>query len=77
MSFLLLKRCLANLGVGENTDDGAVLLDTLQLAGNGLAGFLCVLLGVLRECLLLRFVPILVEAPLDFVAEMLGPDGGE
>ena len=77
MSFLLLKWCLANLGMGENTDDGAVLLDTLQLAGDGLAGLLCVLLGIFRECLLLRLIPVLVEASLDFVAEMLGPDGGE
>ena len=77
MSFLLLKWCLANLSVGEDTDDSAVLLDTLQLAGDGLAGLLSVLLGIFRECLFLRFVPILVKAPLDFVAEMLSPDGGE
>ena len=77
MSFLLLKWSLANLGVGEDTDDSAVLLDTLQLAGDGLAGLLCVLLGIFREGLLLRLVPILVEASLDFVAQMLGPNGSE
>ena len=77
MSLLLLKRCLADLGVGEDTDDGAVLLDTFQLAGDGLAGLLCVLLGIFRECLLLRFVPVLVEASLDFVAQMFCPDSGE
>lgn len=34
-------------------------------------------LGILCECLLLRAVPILVETSLQFVGEMLGPDGGE
>jgi len=35
MSLLLLKRSEADLGVGENTDDGAVLLDALELTGDG------------------------------------------
>ena len=35
VSLLLLERSLADLGVGEDTDDGAVLLDTLELAGDG------------------------------------------
>lgn len=35
------------------------------------------LLGVLCEGLLLRAIPILVEATLQFVRQMLGPDGGE
>ena len=34
VSLLLLERGLADLGVGENTDNGAVLLDTLELAGD-------------------------------------------
>lgn len=32
VGLLLLKRGLADLGVGENTDNGAVLLDALELA---------------------------------------------
>lgn len=74
---LLLERGLADLSVGENTDDGAVLLDALELAGDGGAAALGVLLGVLGEGLLLALVPVLVESALDFVAQVFGPDGGE
>lgn len=77
MGLLLLERCLADLRVGEDTDDCAVLLDSLKLAGDGRAAGLRVLLGVLGECLLLALVPVLVESTLDLVAKMLGPDGGE
>jgi hypothetical protein len=77
VGLLLLEGSLADLGVGEDADDGAVLLDTLELAGDGSAAVLRVLLGVLGEGLLLGLVPVLVEAALDLVAEMLGPDGGE
>jgi hypothetical protein len=77
MGLLLLKRRLADLGVGENTDDGAVLLHALEFASDGGALGLGVLLGVLGESLLLGLVPVLVEATLNLVAQMLGPDGGE
>lgn len=77
MGLLLLKRRLADLSVGEDTDDGAVLLHALEFAGDGGALGLGVLLGVLGEGLLLGLVPVLVEAALDLVAQMLGPDGGE
>ena len=76
MSLLLLKRGLANLGVGQDADDGAVALDALELAGDGL-GLLRVFLCVLGEGLLLRRVPVLVEPPLELVAQVLGPYGGE
>ena len=77
VGLLLLEGRLADLSVGEDTDDGAVLLDALELAGDGGAVVLGVLLGVLGESLLLALVPVLVEAALDLVAQMLGPDGGE
>lgn len=77
VSLLLLERGLADLGVGKNTDDSAVLLDALEVTGDGRAAVLRVLLGVLGEGLLLALVPALVEAALDLVREMLGPDGGQ
>ena len=77
VGLLLLERGLADLGVGEDTDDSAVLLDALEVAGDGGAAALGVLLGVLGEGLLLALVPVLVEAALDLVAQVLGPDGAE
>jgi len=75
--FLLLQGCLANLGVCKDTDDRAVLLDTLEFTGDGLAAALRVLLRVLCESLLLALVPVLVEPSLDLIAQVRGPDGGE
>jgi hypothetical protein len=77
VGLLLLERGLVDLGVGEDADDGAVLLHALKLAGDGRAAALGVLLGVLGESLLLALVPVAVEAALDLVAQVLGPDGGE
>lgn len=77
VGLLLLERRLADLGVGEDTDDGAVLLDALKLTGDGGTVLLSVLLGVLGEGLLLALVPVLVEAALDLVAQVLSPDSGE
>lgn len=77
VGLLLLEGSLADLSVGKNTDDGAVLLDALELAGDGSAAALGVLLGVLGESLLLALVPVLVEATLQLVAQVLSPDGGE
>lgn len=77
VGLLLLERGLADLSVGEDTDDGAVLLDALELAGDDSTAVVGVLLGILGESLLLALVPVLVEATLNLVAQMLGPDGGE
>lgn len=77
VGLLLLEGRLADLGVRKDADDGAVLLDALELAGDGRAAVLGVLLGVLGEGLLLALVPVLVEAALDLVAQVLSPDSGE
>lgn len=77
VGLLLLEGGLADLGVSQDTDDGAVLLDALELAVDGGTAVVGVLLGVLGESLLLALVPVLVESALDFVAQVLGPHGGE
>lgn len=77
VGLLLLDGGLADLGVGEHTHDSAVLLDALKLAGDRGTGGLGVGLSVLGEGLLLGLVPVLVEATLDLVAQVLSPDGGE
>lgn len=77
VGLLLLERSLADLSVGEDTDDGAVLLHALELAADGGTLGLGVLLGVLGESLLLGLVPVLVEATLELVGQVLSPDGGK
>ena len=74
---LLLERSLADLGVGENADDTAALLDSAQFASDRDAIVLGMLLGVLGESLLLALVPVLIESALDLVAQVLGPDRRE
>lgn len=77
MGLLLLEGGLSDLSVSEDTDNGAVLLDALELAGDGGTLVLGVLLGVLGESLLLALVPVLVESALELVTQMLGPDSGK
>lgn len=74
---LLLERRLADLRVGEDTDDGAVFANALELTCDRGTFVLGVLLGVLCESLLLRLVPVLVESSLELVAEMFSPDRGK
>jgi len=71
---LLLERGLADLGVGEDTNDGAVFLDALEFAGDGGTRVFGVLLGISGEGLLLALIPVLVESTLDLITQMLGPD---
>ena len=74
---LLLQWRLADLGVCKNTDDSAILLNALEIAGNWRLVCLGVFLGVLGESLLLTLVPVLVEPPPDLLAQVLSPNGGE
>lgn len=76
MGFLLIKMDLADLGVGEDTDDRAVLLEAVQVLGDGLTA-ISVLLGVVGKGLLLGLVPVLVETTLDFIGQMLSPDSAQ
>ena len=65
---------LLDLGVGNDADDGAELLDPVELVLNVVT---LVLLGVLGEGLLLALEPVLVEPAPALVGEVLGEDAGE
>ena len=62
---------LADLGVSDDADDVAGLLEFFEVLFDGAAR---VVLGVLGESLLLGLEPVLVEATLDFVVQVLSPD---
>ena len=66
----------ADLGMGKDTHDVAVLLDAVNL-GLNLLGFLGGLLCILGKSLLFRVIPILVESAFDLFGQVTGPDGGE
>merc|ERR1711904_668053 len=71
VGLLLAEVELANLGVADEAEDGAVLVELLLLGLD--TGALGVLLGVTGECLLLLGgPPVLVEAALALIAEVLG-----
>jgi len=79
VSLVLTELQLADLGSAKNADDRAVLLDALEVTGDGVLGLLVglVLVSVLGEGLLLGVHPVLVHSPLDSNIEVLGPDGGK
>lgn len=76
VGLLLRNLDLTDLGVHKKANNCAMLDDPVEL-GIDIGGTLGVLLCVLGESLLLRLVPILVEATFDLIREMLSPDGGE
>ena len=79
VSLVLTEAELADLGGTKNTHDGGVLLDALKITGvvSLGVGVLVLAVNVLGESLLLGLHPVLVEAALDIVVEVLGEDGGE
>ena len=70
---------LGELSGSEDTDDVAVLLDSLEVSLDGLLGLvvLLVALSVLGEGLLLGVLPVLVETASELLGEVLSVDGGE
>jgi hypothetical protein len=72
----LAKLDLADLGMGENTNNLAILLDAGELSLDILR-LLRILLGILGEGLSLGAVPILVKSAFDFVRKMLSPNSGQ
>jgi hypothetical protein len=79
MGLLLSELELLDLSGAEDSDGGAVLLDSLDVSVDVFLGFgiLLISLGVVGESLLLGKVVVLVESSHDGFWELLGPDGGE
>jgi len=73
---LLAQLQLSDLGVSQNADNLAELLDAVELVVKVL-WLLSSLLGILGESLSLGSVPVLVESALDFIRKMTSPDGGQ
>jgi hypothetical protein len=67
---------LADLGVAQGAHNSAVVGDAVKLELN-ILGLLSGSLGVLGEGFLLGSVPVLVEATLELVTQVAGPDGGQ
>jgi len=74
VSFLLLEWDELHLGVGDKSDNLAVLLDLVDLSFLARLSFGPFLL-VLSESQFLGFSPVLVESPFSFIRNVLGPDG--
>jgi len=74
--FLLSKIEKFHLSGGDNSDDGAVLLDSVERDFDGLF-FFGVFLLVLGEGLLFGADPVLVESSEGVFVEFLGPNGGK
>ncbi len=74
MCFLLAQLDFLDLGVGNDADDGAMVLDALDF-GIKIFFVLRNLFCVLGVRLLLGCVPVLVKATATFLAQVFGPDG--
>lgn len=71
LGFLLAEVDEFGLSMGNQPDNGAVLLDSLELSLDGLVG---VLSWVLGEGLSLGSVPVLVKSSLEIISQRVGPD---
>ena len=76
VSLLLSEVEETGLGVADDSDDGSVLLESVEenLESLGVCGEL---LFVLLEAFPLGTVPVLIETSLELRAESLGPDAGK
>jgi len=79
VSLVLTEGKLADLSGADDTDDGSVLLDSVEVSGIMILGVrvLILLLDVLGESLLLGIHPVLVESALDIGVHVLGEDGSK
>jgi len=77
MGFLLSEVQLAELRTGEDSHYCAVFLYSFHVSlGVVLAlVFLLVSLGIVEECFLLCSLPVLIESSLEFIRNLLSPDG--
>ena len=79
VSLVLTEGKLADLSGADDTDDGSVLLDSVEVSGIVILGVrvLILLLDVLGESLLLGLHPVLVESALDIGVHVLGEDSSK
>jgi len=73
---LLSELQLANLGVGKNADDLAVLFDTVKFELN-FSWLFSSLLSILGKSLPLGSVPVLVKATFHVVRQVVRPNSGK
>lgn len=66
-----------HLGVGNDSDDGTVFLDSFEWDLDVLGGILGNSLLVLGEGLSLGGLPVLVESSQGVLVQLVGPDGGQ
>jgi len=76
---LLSKLAFLDLSGNEDSDDGTVLSDSLDISVDVFLGVFSfrIFLGVLLESVLLGSIIVLIESSKDTSWECLGPDGGE
>merc|ERR1711976_205978 len=77
VSLLLAETNLADVSVGENADDLAVLLHASKFSFHVLVVFVSNTGSVAGESLLLAAVPVFVETTFDRFRQMFSPDSGE